>query len=74
MPLKLTSKITFDHDAAARNGVGNTAHLLIRELTGANTRVHARFIKDFGGRRRTNAKNVGERRFDALLIWDLDSE
>lgn len=74
MPLKLTTKITLDHNTAAGDGVGDSAHLLIGELTGANARVNARFIKDLGGRRRTNAKNVGERRFDALLIWDLDSE
>ncbi len=74
VPLNFTTKITLDHHPTTRDGIGDPAHLLIRELTRADVGINTSFIKNLSGRFGANSINIRKRRFDAFLIGDLNSE
>jgi len=53
--------------------LGNTHKLVFGELTGADVGVDTRMLENFGSRRTANAKHVGKRSFDALLVGDFNA-
>jgi len=74
MTLNIAAKVTLDHHATASDGVSDFTELLVRKLSGANIRVNSGFLENFRGGFTTDSEDIGERRFDALLVRDFDSK
>ena len=74
MYLNLTAEITFDHHTSAGDRIRNASNLLIGKLSSAGVRIDSGLIQNLCRCFGTNPVNIRERRLDALLIGNLDSE
>lgn len=72
--LKHPAKITFDHNAFGTDDVSQFCQLLIRKLTGPGIWIDPCTLQNSTTRHWANAINIGKRRFNTLLIWDVDAK
>ena len=71
--LALAAEVAFHLDRLGLDHLGDLDELFLTELSGADVGVDARMFKDLGRRGATDAKHVGQRSFDALLIGNFNA-
>lgn len=72
--LDVPAEITFD-DVVVRLDVGNNGtQLLIGELTRAHVGIDIELLQNLFGEAWANAIDVRKRSFDALFVWNIDTE
>src|SRR5262249_59910780 len=72
--LHFATEIAFDLDLVVRDGVNDFVQLLRRKIFRANVRVDVRLLENSPGCAKADSVNVSERRFDALVCWNFNSE
>ena len=72
--LHIPAQIAFNFDLVVGDRVNDFVDLLRRELIGAQIWIDVRLLKNFAGGAETDSVNVGQRRFDALVRWNFNSE
>lgn len=72
--LQFPAEVTFDN-VVVRLDVGNDGtQLFVGQFTGAGIRIDINLLQDLFGEAWANAVDVGKRSFDALFVWNIDTE
>ena len=72
--LHVAAEIAFDLDFVVRDRVNDFVQLLRGKILRAQVRIDIGLLENALGRAQADPINVGERRFDAFLRWDFNSE
>ena len=72
--LHFAAKIAFDWQLARLNRVDDFRELLRRQLVRTDVSVHSGLLENAAGGRRTDAINVGQRRFDAFFAGNFNTK
>ena len=72
--LDLATQITFDLDLVVRDRVNDFVQLLRCEIFRAQIRVDVGLLENTPGRVKPDSVNICERRFDAFVRWNFNSE
>ena len=72
--LNVAPQIAFDFDFVVRDRVNDLVDLLRSQLIGAQIGIDIRLLQNFPGGAKSDAVNIGQRRFDAFVRWDFNSE
>ncbi len=72
--LQLAAEIAFDHDLVGRDRMNDVVELLGREVFRAQIRIDVRLLENAFRRRRADAVNISERRFDAFVRGNFNSK
>lgn len=72
--LQIPAKVTFD-DVVVRLNVGDDGtQLFVGQFTGAGIRIDINLLQNLFGEAWADAIDVGKRSFDALFVWNIDTE
>ena len=71
--LQFAAEVTLDEDAALADGVNDGAELLGCELLGAGVRIDVGTVEDAFRGLRSDAVDIGQRRFNALVAGNINS-
>jgi len=72
--LNLAAKIALDLEFVVRDRVNDLVDLLRRQLVSAQVRIDVRLLENSARSRRADPINVSQRRFDAFIRWNFNSE
>jgi len=72
--LDFAAKITLDFELVVADCVNDFVDLLGAEIFRARVRVDICLLENATGSGETNPVNIGQRRFDALVRWNFNSE
>jgi len=72
--LNVAAQVAFDFEFVVGDRVNDLVDLLRRQFIGAQIRIDVGLFQNLPRGAETDPVNVGQRRFDALVRWNFNSE
>ena len=72
--LEFTAEVALDRDLVVRDRVNDLVDLLRTQLVGAQVGIDVRLFQNLACGAEADSVNIGQRRFDAFVCWNFNSE